>query len=146
MKVSIMLIVFSAILISGCATQPPSADEIKVAPSERLYNKDLRTMSSDRTIPVTITRDAGFLGSLATVFLKIDGEYVVWLNTREEITIYLEPGGYVFELVNALCPDSQYCVFPTDVTIKPGFKNNFRILFNNSNGLILARASTAGSI
>lgn len=138
-KVVLPFLLVSAVL-SGCATQPPKADSIRLASKDRLYDQNLYAPNETRNVPVKITRDAGFQGSLATVFLKIDGQYVVWLNNSEEITIYLAEAGYVFELVHSLCPNEQLCSIPTDVTIKSGFSNNFRILVDG--GFSLMRSKT----
>ncbi|BCV33606.1 MULTISPECIES: hypothetical protein [Shewanella] len=137
-KALLPFIILSAML-SGCATQPPKAEDIKLAPKDRLYDQNLYKPDETRTIPVKITRDVGLRGSLATVFLKIDGNYVVWLNMSEEITIYLAQGGYVFELVHSLCPKEQLCSTLTDVTIKSGFDNNFRIHVDDGFSLIRSK-------
>lgn len=140
MKKAVLPFVFASAILSGCATQPTQSDNIKLATQDRLYDQDLYKPDDQRTIPVKITRDTGFHGSIATVFLKIDGKYVVWLNMSEEITIYLAQGGYVFELVHSLCPDEPACSTPTDVTIKNGFNNNFRIMVDG--GFRLIRSKT----
>lgn len=138
-KYYILVILFSLVL-GGCATQPPAPDQLKVAEKERLYDQNLSEPDQIRSIPVRITRDSGMQGVLATVFLKIDGKYVIWLNASEEVTIYLAEDGYVFELVHALCPAEPACNIPTDVTIKRGFDNNFRIKIDG--GLSLIRSKT----
>lgn len=140
MKKAVLPFVFASAILSGCATQPPQSNNIKLATQDRLYDQGLYKPDDLRTIPVKITRDTGFHGSIATVFLKIDGKYVVWLNMSEEITIYLAQGGYVFELVHSLCPDEPTCSTPTDVTIKNGFNNNFRIMVDG--GFTLIRSKT----
>ncbi len=125
-KVSLLLVLVAAYL-SGCATQPPSSEVVKIAPSERLYDQSLLKPEGQRNIPVKITRDSGIKGILSTAFLKIDGKYVTWFNVSEEVTIYLSEGGYVFELLISSCPDSPICINTSDITIKSGFDNNFRI-------------------
>ncbi|WP_352298326.1 hypothetical protein [Pseudoalteromonas sp. 20-MNA-CIBAN-0454] len=139
MKKVVLPLIFISSILSGCATQPPKTEDIKLASKDRLYDQGLFTANNERNIPVKITRDVGFQGSLATVFLKIDGKYVVWLNTSEEITIFLANGGYVFELVHSLCPKEQLCSKPTDVTIKDGFNNNFRITVDDGFSLIRSK-------
>jgi len=134
-----LLSAFFLSLLSGCATHPPKAGDIKLASKERLYNQELYKPSELRDIPIKITRDTGLRGSIATVFLKIDGKYIVWLNMSEEITIYLAHGGYVFELVHSLCPNKQICSKPTDVTIKSGFNNNFRIMADEGFSIIRSK-------
>ena len=124
----------------GCATTPTDPSDVKLASHKRLYDQNLYKPSKLRTVPVTITRDTGALGSLATTFFKIDGEYVVWLNMMEEITIYLAPGGYVFEVENGVCPDVKQCKKSLDVTIKNGFSNNFRIAADE--GFEIIRSNT----
>lgn len=140
MKKSVLALIFASATLFGCSTHPPQADNIKFASRDRLYDQSLYEPDELRTIPVKITRDTGAHGSLATVFLKIDGKYVVWLNMSEEITIYLAPGGYVFELVHSLCPEEKACSYPTDVTIKSGFNNAFRVKVEG--GFKLVRSKT----
>ncbi|MBS3798772.1 hypothetical protein [Pseudoalteromonas sp. BDTF-M6] len=140
MKLLPLVAIISSLILTGCATQPPSSDEIRQASIKRLYDKNLSRKEGHRNIPVTITRDAGLKGMLETVFLKVDGEYVVWLNTREQITIYLSEGAYVFELVNGFCPELPSCVSASDITIKSGFENNFRIKADED--FILVRSKT----
>ncbi len=139
MNKQLLLLVALSSLFAGCATQPPEPDEIKNCHKDRLYDPNLLLADSVRFVPVRITRDVGLKGFAATIFLKIDGKYVVWLNVSEEITIYLAPGGYVFELVHSLCPDMPSCNKPTDVTIKDGFSNNFRIQVDDGFSLIRSR-------
>ena len=89
MKIICFLSILGISVLTGCATQPPSQDEIIVTSSERLYDKSLAKAEGVRSVPVKITRDSGLKGFLETAFIKIDGEYVVWLNAREQMTIYL---------------------------------------------------------
>lgn len=139
MNKKLLLLVALSGIFAWCATQPPAPDEIKIANKDRLYDQNLLVADSVRFVPVRITRDVGLKGFAATIFLKIDGQYVVWLNVSEEITIYLAPGGYVFELVHSLCPDMPSCNKPTDVTIKDGFSNNFKIQVDDGFSLIRSK-------
>lgn len=138
MKKIVML--FLIIGLTGCASKPTDPSDVKLASYKRLYQQELYEPSDLRTVPVTITRDTSNTGFLATTFFKIDSEYVVWLNMMEQITIYLEPGGYVFEVENAVCPDTPECKKSLDVTIKSGFKNNFRIVAGG--GFRVVRSNT----
>jgi hypothetical protein len=139
MKKMTFMTFLSAIMLSGCVTQPPTPDEVQLVSPERLYDQSLYKPQGERNIPVRITRDSGFQGSLATLFLKIDGKYVVWLNSSEEITIYLSEGGYVFELIASMCPNKPSCIYASDATIKKGFENNFRIQAKDGFKLIRSR-------
>ena len=140
MKIICFLSILGISVLTGCATQPPSQDEIIVTSSERLYDKSLAKAEGVRSVPVKITRDSGLKGFLETAFIKIDGEYVVWLNAREQMTIYLSEGGYIFEVLVPTCKDVPACTNALDVTIKKGVENNFRIQV--SDGVSLIRSKT----
>lgn len=115
------------VVLSGCISKPETSQLISIN-KNRLHDKSLFEPDGPRTIPVTITRDVGIKGAMESAYLKIDGHYIVWFNVAETITIYLEPDGYIFELVDAGCPDYSYCLSNSlDVTIKKGLLNKFRI-------------------
>ncbi|MGM0582964.1 MAG: hypothetical protein ACQETL_19970 [Bacteroidota bacterium] len=137
---SSILIIVIIIFSTGCATKQPNMNQITLIPQERLYDKSLYSKTTERNIPVKLTRDAGVRASLATIFLKINGEYVVWLNKSEQITIYLSEGTYVFNLVHSLFPYDHNFGKPVTFFIKSSMHNNFRIKAEMSSGMIITRS------
>lgn len=65
-----ILCLFLIVGLVGCATAPTAPSDIKLASHKRLYNQNLYKPSELRTVPVTITRDTGVLGSLVYYILE----------------------------------------------------------------------------
>ncbi len=115
-------------LLTGCATSPVSPENARNVPADRIYQTDLLVSEGNRTIPVTITRDAGFQGSFYKQILKVDGQRVAEFAPGETLTIYLEGGDYSFGAISERTIIGVLPLEETDVTIREGKINNFRIM------------------
>lgn len=73
-------------LLAGCSTRP-------VRPTEATPGEIVAFATPDEgTVPVTVTRDAGYTGSGCSVEVTVEGERVGRLWSRETITMHLPQG------------------------------------------------------
>ena len=80
----------AGLILTGCATTPPSLANIKPVPKERLY--DFQTKTDKTTATLTVTRDSGFLGGGCFYAFSINSKLAARLNPAESTRFYVEPG------------------------------------------------------
>ncbi len=90
-SLAVLLLVFTA----GCATQPVAVGERRQVSRDRIVNSALLAPSPERTAKLIITRDAGYVGSLAGIDVFVGGQPVARLATSESITVYVTPGRHL---------------------------------------------------
>lgn len=88
MKIIIIGIV--ALIVSGCATSPPSLSDVRQVPRDRLLAYQDKTEKT--TASITVIRDSGFIGGGCFYALSIDGRLAARLDTAEMAKFYVEPG------------------------------------------------------
>lgn len=81
-----------AIAVAGCATTPASAPKDVSRHGITAYY--FVTPGPDKT-PVTLTRDAGPMGSMCDIHVFVRGVSLTKLSSRERVTLQLEDGSYV---------------------------------------------------
>lgn len=120
--------------LAACATKPISHEGARNVPADRIYQIDLLVSEGNRTIPVTITRDTGFLGMAGKYIFKIDGKRVAAFATGETLKIYLESAHYSFGVIGERSIFGISPIQETDVAVAEGGMRHFRIQIDLEGG------------
>lgn len=120
-----------SLLLVGCATTPPPASEIKMAPANRLLAFQDKT--KDVTATLVVTRDQGLIGGGCYKTLTIDSKLSARLDTSERANFYLQPGEHLLkvgvdEQGEGLCAFTAFAPWTQRETIlRAGETKYFRI-------------------
>jgi len=117
----LVLIFAAAICLAGCATSPTESKNARQVPPENIYAKDLLKPAGKAIVPVTVTRDEGFVGVAFGDTLRVNGRDIAKFAAGERLTFYLPPGAVVFAVVKPMFNNE------TGETIVVGQPQKFRI-------------------
>ena len=126
---------FVLLLLAGCSTAPPTPGRASAIPMNRISSPDMLQPASGRNIPVTITRDGGFMGGTMGCRVQIDGREIARFAVAETLTIYLAPGEHKIRLWNDLFGE-----YKSTETITAGTPQNFRIWVAGQDGFRIVRS------
>jgi hypothetical protein len=127
-------------LIMGCTTSVPiSSKNATPVPKNRALA--FQDSTGERPIPITVTRDAGIIGSACYLEFWIDGAKSALLDTGETAQFFLAPGVHIGE-VNWDQQGRGLCGLinaPTnaEINVKEGRKSSYRLLTITDTVLIL---------
>lgn len=134
------LLVFSAaIVLSACSTTPVTRSDSQAVGPTQILAPELQTASPNRTLPVLLIRDAGFMGSFLDAIVAIDGKNVVVLKPEQRFEFYLAPGNHMFSIKPAKDPLSEPTA-ETDVEIRQNGTNSFRLRLVSGDGPRIERS------
>lgn len=129
-------LVVAIFLISGCATTPISSGQADPVPAER----QLRFRGpAANTVPVTITRDSGFMSSACATRLFVNGELAAYVRAGERITLNIPTG----EVILGAEPDGICAggLVETQAILQAGRLIQFRIGYDHNGSIGLYRTS-----
>ncbi|MDX3774017.1 hypothetical protein QE250_07830 [Chromatiaceae bacterium AAb-1] len=133
-------VVFSAaIALAACSTTPVTRSQSQLVSSAQVLAPELQTASPERTLPVLLVRDAGFMGSFVDAIVAIDGKNAVVLAPEQRFEFYLAPGNYMFSIKPAKNPLSEPMA-ETDIEIRPEGTNSFRLRLVSGDGARIERS------
>jgi hypothetical protein len=127
-------------VITGCTTSVPiSSKNAAPVPSSRILA--FHNPTSERTMPIVVTRDAGIIGSACYLEFWIDGTKVALFDAGETTQFFVAPGTHIGE-VNWDQEGKGLCGLvnaPTnaEINVKEGRKSSYRLLTITDTVLIL---------
>lgn len=126
---------FVFLLLAGCSTTPPAPGRAAAVPKDRITAPDMLQPAPGRNIPVTITRDGGFMGGAMGCQVQIDGREIARYSVAETLTIYLSPGEHKVRLWSEFFGEDK-----STQTINAGTPQNFRIWVAGQEGFRIVRS------
>jgi len=82
-------------LLTACSSSAVDPGARRPVEPERVHEAELLAPDGARTVPLTITRDSGFVGMGVEVHVYVNGKELASLKTKESLTIYLKPDTYI---------------------------------------------------
>ncbi|MBB3228865.1 hypothetical protein FHW69_003510 [Luteibacter sp. Sphag1AF] len=84
--------------LAGCASSSRAVRpaDARPVPASGILGHDLLQADAQRTLPVTIVRDKGTVGSMTHTVLLIDRQPVAMLDRRQKVDVFLTPGVHIF--------------------------------------------------
>lgn len=125
---------FAFLLLAGCSTTPPPPGKASAVPKERMSAPDVLQPGPGRNVPVTITRDVGFMGGTMGCQVQIDGRLIARFSIGETLTIYLAPGEHKIRLWSDFFGE-----YKSTETITAGTPQKFRIWVVGQDGFRISR-------
>lgn len=97
------------VLLSGCASVPPSAGVLDAAPPAATIMAPAMTVPRDGTGVVVVLRDPTYYGSGCGNRVLVNGKPVAELDRGEKVTLYLAPGEHVVgvRIVSRICTEAS---------------------------------------
>ena len=129
--------------IGGCSTTPVTRSQAKVAAIGQILTPEIQHPTADRSVPVLLIRDAGFMGSFIDAIVAVDGAKLVTLKPEQSFEFYLSAGNHVFSVIPASNPLGEP-MGENDIDIKAGGNNNFRLRLVSGDGPRIERSSQIG--
>lgn len=129
MKSNFALLTLLVLTVAGCATTPPTSDQLRVAPQSQVYF--LSQAKTNETAQAIFVRDSGALASLNFLHLYIDGKKAASLNTAEMVEVTLPKGEHVFGVVPT-DPFGMRAIYSIDQELKPGRIYHYRLIITDS--------------
>lgn len=83
----LLLIIFVSLGLIGCSTTPPSQNEIKNVPMDRVFSYQNNDSSN-----IIVVRDKGIVGSACFINFFINGKESAKLETKERASFYVPSG------------------------------------------------------
>jgi hypothetical protein len=128
-------VVFLAISLTACATQPISIYQASTVPSSRILARQLLSQAQ-YTGSLIIKRDTGFMGSACTIRVFVDAMPVADLAPSEKVELFVPFGEYVVSAT----PTDSFCGGGTSeaaVVIRPESQKILRIASGQSGDIHL---------
>lgn len=130
---NIVIISFSCIILSACATTPIIPSSAIPAPTERILafqNKDAKNNAT-----LVVTRDEGFMGGGCYYALFINGTLAARFDVGETARFYLEPGEILLRVGRdpqgrGFCSSGQQYWTQRETILKYGDTKYFRMLLD----------------
>lgn len=132
MKATALLI--AIVLISGCATTPISSEQADPVPGDR----QVRYRSpAPNTVPITITRDSGFISAACATKVFVNGELAAYVRAGERVTLNIPAG----EVIIGAQPDGICAggLVETQAILQPARHIQFRIGYDHNGSIGLYR-------
>ncbi|GAC1464045.1 MAG: hypothetical protein NVSMB70_10170 [Chamaesiphon sp.] len=126
--------------MSACSTTPVTRSQAKVAAIGQILAPEFQRPIAERNVPVLLIRDAGFMGSFIDAIVAVDGAKLVTLKPEQSFEFYLSAGSHVFSVIPASNPLGEP-MGETDIDIKAGGSNNFRLRLVSGDGPRIERSS-----
>ena len=112
-----LFVVAAAVTLSACSTKS-AVNPTAVMPS--LYSK-----ANNGTVPVTITRDGGIIGSACGINVSVDDNPVAKLRASESIALFIPAGRHILSIQTGnMCGGVRDAI---DVTLKQDEPKKYRI-------------------
>lgn len=109
--------VAAIVMLSACSTKP-AVNPTAIAPS-------LYSTPTTGTVPVTITRDGGIVGSGCRINVFVDDNQVAKLRASESISLFIPAGRHILSIQSGnMCVGVRDAV---DVTLKQDEPKKYRI-------------------
>jgi hypothetical protein len=131
MRVTLFAII--ALTLCSCPSTPPGAGERQPVPADRVFDSALLTASPERSCPVTVTRDKGFVSGGVALDIFMDGHRIARVRTAESITVYTSPGRHFVGVKYTW--GSAYAPGERDITARPNQPISLRITVNSDGDL-----------
>ncbi len=121
------LLLLALVLVAGCATKPPSSDQIVPAPADRLFSHQVSVGGGS----FTVTRDVGSMGGGCPLAVLVAGQVAGEVRTGEQATFHLPAGETIIGVVPAgkgLCSagDQNRHRNESSLVLKPGEHRRYR--------------------
>lgn len=112
-----LLAVAAVVTISACSTKPA------VNPTN--VTSSLYSTPNTGTVPVTITRDGGIIGSACGINVRVDDNQVAKLRASQSISLFIPTGRHIISIQTGnMCGGVRDAV---DVTLKQDEPKKYRI-------------------
>jgi hypothetical protein len=145
MKKYSMILIFTAMIVTGCSTTPVSVGKSQPVPQDRIYEAYKKYSSSKETqANIIIVRDNGVLGVAGTAALFVNGEIVARVRAGESITIHTNGGDNILGVgpgTKMGWEKDNVELIEQTLNAEAGKTYYFRISINFNKGLILQRTS-----
>lgn len=115
--IKILFAVAAIVTMSACATKPATSPAA-IAPS-------LYSAPTAGSVPVTITRDGGIIGSACGIHVRVDDNPVAKLRASQSISLFIPAGRHILSIQTGnMCGVVRDAI---DVTLTPDTPKNYRI-------------------
>ncbi|WP_150639749.1 hypothetical protein [Pseudomonas fluorescens] len=134
-----LAVILAALALAACSTTPVTRSHSEAVNPVQVLAPELQKASVERSEPVLLIRDAGFMGSLMDAIVVIDGKNSVILKPSQRFEFYLAPGNHMFSIK----PDKNLLSEPmseTDIEIRPNGPNSFRLRLISGDGPRIERS------
>jgi len=117
------------IVLSACASRPISNADAILAPMERILDTTYLQAALD-TGEVTVKRDSGFIGSVCSSRIFVDGHPFADIRIEEKVVLYIPEGFHILSAwPTGVCGGEMADI---EVTIKAGTQSSFRVGYGDS--------------
>jgi len=123
-----------AALLTGCvgSTMPVTQESAKRVSSERIFLSDIASIvPNDNKGKVLFLRDSGIMGSAIDLTVYANSVKLFEIGDSEYITIYLNPGSYLFRLGAECGICSSRTLVSQSIYVKGNEAQTFRIQISN---------------
>lgn len=117
-----------ATVLTGCATEPLSAEHAEPAPREKLTG--LQTPPAGDFSTFVVTRDRGFSGAACDTIIYVDGKEVGRVASGQTARFFHPPGRIILS-VNSTNPCGGG-LKEREVVLSPGATSRYRISIDSS--------------
>lgn len=115
---------FTALVLTACATTPTPLTEAKATPSDRIY---IQPFVGQPAATAIFIRDKGFAGSGVYQHLSVNGKKAASIDVGEKATLKLAVGEYVFGIMPT-DPFGTHAEFAIDQRLERDRVYTYRIL------------------
>jgi hypothetical protein len=102
-----LAVIAAALGLAACSSSPASLSQARPVDQANVFAPELQSASLDRTVPVRLVRDSGFMGKVFNAIVVVDGKNTVALEPNEQFELYLAPGDHLFSVRSGSDPLSK---------------------------------------
>ena len=115
--IKILFAVTAVVALSACSTTP-AVNPTTIASS-------LYSAPTTGSVPVTITRDGGIIGSACGINVRVDDNQVAKLRASQSVSLFIPAGRHIFSIQTGnMCGGVRDAI---DVTLKKEKTKKYRI-------------------
>lgn len=128
-----LVVISAALALAACSSTPVTRSQSQPASATQVLAPELQAASPDRSVPVFLLRDGGFMGSFFGAIVVIDGLNAVALKPGQRFDFFLAPGNHVFSVRPALAPASTPMA-ATTIDIQSGGPRSINLRLVSADG------------
>lgn len=131
------LILLAAVGVTGCTTTPVPTDKATDIPFERVSDKSLLQVGSDKGT-VIIKRDSGHVGNACYSKLYLDGKEIAQIDVAEKLVFHPDKGEHIIGAYPGICGGS---LSEASIRVEVGKTITYRVGYDS--GVIYGLRPTA---
>lgn len=135
-RIAVLLLIL--IVLSACASRPISSALSIPVPIERILDATY-LQAAPGTGEVTVKRDSGFIGSVCSSRIFVDGRPVADIRIEEKVVLYIPEGDHILSAwPTGVCGGEMADI---EVTIKAGTQSSFRVGYGSGTDFFIYPAA-----